>query len=160
ERATRKWLVLCFQADRREIMLRQQTSFLTQLHDRSLDDILAELNALEANTKGATPTAPNDRLRRDYVFISHHTKTPGALALEIAEGAEALGASCWVAPRDIGSGADWNEEVYGAAQRCSALVLLFSKDALKSAHVKGEVHIAVGRGVPVLVVKLAEDDPA
>src|SRR5215475_13665239 len=56
ERATRKWLVLCFQADRREIMLRQQTSFLTQLHDRSLDDILAELNALEANTKGATPT--------------------------------------------------------------------------------------------------------
>ncbi|MEJ0060751.1 MAG: toll/interleukin-1 receptor domain-containing protein [Terricaulis sp.] len=162
ERSTRRWLVLCFAADRREIVMRGQRSFLTQLHDKSLDDILAELKELERAdaASGAVPKPPNDNLPRDYIFISHHSATQGKLALTIAEGLETLGHSCWIAPRDVRHGFNWNEDVYGAAQRCAAMVLLHSGDATHSRHVQGEVHIAVGRGVPVFVVKFADDDPA
>jgi len=162
EKSTRRWVVLSIAADRREIMMRGQKSFLTQLHDRSLDDILAELNALEAkhSGSGAAPAPPNDGLPRGFVFISHHRTSQGKLALEIAEGLEASGQKCWVAPRDVPFGSNWNEEVYGAAQRCGSLILLHSREAHESKVVQGEVHIVVGRGVPVLVVRLCESDPA
>ena len=162
ERSTRRWVVLSIQADRREIMLGKQKSFLTLLHDRSLDDILAELKDLEAKQAeaGATPGPPNDNWPRGYVFISHHKSTEGALAQSLAASLEQQGAPCWVAPRDVRHGFNWNEEVYGAAQRCGALVFLYSEGAAKSRHVQGEIHIAVARGVPVFVVKLAPGDPA
>jgi len=162
EKSTRRWVVLCFAADRREIVMRQQRSFLTPLFDRSLDDILAELRDIEQRNlpAGATPTPPNDRLPRGYVFISHESTTQGVLALHLAESLEAGGTSCWVAPRNVRAGSNWNEQVYGAAQRCSALVLLCSEHSAKSKIVQGEVHIVVGRGVPVIVVKLGDIDPA
>lgn len=161
DRCTRRWVVLSIQADRREIVNRGQMSFLTQLHDKSLDEILAELKELEASSAaGSVPGPPHDDRPRGFVFISHHTTTAGKLARGLAEGIEASGASCWIAPRDIPAGVEWNEEVYSAAQRCGALVLLYSEEARRSKAVQGEVHIVVARGVPVITVKLGEGDPA
>ena len=162
ERSTRRWVMLSIAADRREIMVRRQKSFLTQLHDKSLDDILAELNDLVAKRSdgGATPTPPNDNLPRGYAFISHHSASQGKVALELAEALEGMGGDCWVAPRNVRPGCTWNLEVYGAAQRCGVAVLLYSRKSAASAHVRGEINIIVGRGVPVLVVKMSEGDPA
>jgi hypothetical protein len=165
ERTTRRWLMLSLAADRREVVVRRQRSFLTQLHDRSLDDILAELKTLEERTNGytfpgAVPVLPNDGLPRDFSFISYHTKSQSSLALTLAQGLETRGLQCWVAPRDIRPGTNWNEQIYGATQRCSALVLLCCQAAASSKVVQGEVHIAVGRGIPVVVVLLEKIDPA
>ncbi len=161
DRSTRRWVVLCLAADRREIVIRRQRSFLTQLHDRSLEEILAELQSLEAQyTTGGVRTPPHDDLPRGFVFVSHHKNSAGTLAHDVATSLESLRHKCWVAPRDVRDGLDWNDEVYSAAQRCSAMVLLLNDSARKSRIVKGEVHIAVGRDIPVFVVRLDDCDPA
>lgn len=160
DRDTRRWVMLSLQADRREIMLRQQRSFLTQLHDKTLHDIMAELNALEHRVRGATPAPPMSSLLRGHTFISHHAKTSGQLGLRLAVALESLGETCWIAPRNVPDGSIWNHEVYGAVQRCGAVVLLCCEGAIASRSVAGEVAIAMARKTSVLVVRVADVDPA
>lgn len=160
DRDVRRWVLLSVQADRREVLWRQQKSFLTELHERSLDDLLAELRVVETKARAAMRAMPVEGRDQGRVFISHHANSGGATALALAEAMEKQGMSCWLAPRDIPLGSVWPWEAYGAVQRCTAQVVLLTEPALKSKAVAGEVAIAVARDVPIAVVRLFDADPA
>jgi hypothetical protein len=89
-------------------------------------------------------------------FISHASRVDGARAATLAQHLEAAGISCWIAPRDIPSGADWNSAIMSAIDACGAMILLVSEAALESPFVKAEVQHAFERKKRVLPIRLAD----
>jgi hypothetical protein len=88
------------------------------------------------------------------VFISHHSESAGDVALHVAQYLQRRGIDCWVAPRDILPGEDWDDGILRGLTSSSALVLLFSKQADESRFVKSELAIAADEGLVVLPVRL------
>ena len=83
------------------------------------------------------------------VFISHASKdAPTAQAVLAA--LEARGVRCWIAPRDITAGREWEPSIMAALAQARAVVLVFSGAANASAHVRREVAAAADAGVPVV----------
>lgn len=76
------------------------------------------------------------------VFISHSTADH-----EIAEGLvqflEDLGIDCWIAPRDIPAGKDWDVSIIDAIENCSGTIFLISEHSNNSEQTKREVQITV-----------------
>src|SRR5262245_15926554 len=75
------------------------------------------------------------------VFISH-SKEDRLAALAICARFEAEKLRCWIAPRDIPSGADWAESIINALNASRVMVLVFSARSNDSPQVKREVHHA------------------
>lgn len=55
---------------------------------------------------------------------------------------EARGVSCWFAERDIGASKDYAAEIPAAMESCNVIVILLSKDSIRSRHVRREVEMA------------------
>jgi len=76
------------------------------------------------------------------VFISH-----SADDRELAEGLvrvlEDFGIECWIAPRDIPAGKDWDVSIIDAIENCSGTIFLISDNSNNSEQTKREVQIAV-----------------
>lgn len=76
------------------------------------------------------------------IFVSHSSDDR-----ELAEGLvdilEGFGIECWIAPRDIPAGKDWDVSIINAIERCSGTIFLISGDSNKSEQTKREVQIAV-----------------
>lgn len=111
------------------------------------------------------PTSPAPikpaRKQERHIFLSHASEADGRRALKLLTALEAAGCRCWMAPRDIPAGADWNKSVLNAVENSAALLLLLSSAAVKSAFVQAEVHRAFDRGIRVVQVLLAANvDPA
>lgn len=92
------------------------------------------------------------------VFISYssHDKATADATCAALEGA---GIRCWIAPRDILPGADWGVAIMDALDTCRAMVLIFSSNANSSPQIRREVERAVGRGVPVIPVRIEDSTP-
>ena len=92
------------------------------------------------------------------VFLSyaHEDKPVADAACAIIEKA---GIRCWIAPRDIAPGADYATALMEALDRCKALVLIFSRRANKSPHIRREVERAVSRGIPLIPVRVENIEP-
>lgn len=75
------------------------------------------------------------------VFISHSSEDS-----ELAEGLvkflEAFGIECWIAPRDIPAGKDWDVSIINAIEECSGAIFLISENSNSSEQTKREVQIA------------------
>ncbi|NDP48775.1 MAG: toll/interleukin-1 receptor domain-containing protein [Sulfuriferula multivorans] len=98
----------------------------------------------------------------DYVrsvFISYATKDKER-AFEICSYLEALGHSCWIAPRDIQTGKDYAEEIICGIEKSRCFVLILSAAANASLFVKREVERAVSKGKPVFPVRVEDVLPA
>ena len=93
------------------------------------------------------------------VFISHHSESAGDVALHVAQYLERHGIDCWVAPRDILPGEDWDAGVVRGLTSSGALVLLFSKQADDSKYVKRELMIAEDEELLVLPLRLEAVKP-
>ena len=91
------------------------------------------------------------------VFISHASENR-AEAAAVCAALEAHGIGCWIAPRDVVGGQDYAEALVDAVASCRALVLVFSRHANDSAHVRRELELAVRRGVPIVPIRV-EDTP-
>src|SRR5262249_45481472 len=82
-------------------------------------------------------------------FVSHATADR-----EVAEGVvrrlESDGISCWIAPRDIRPSDDFQSAIVEAIRRARVGVLIVTRRAVDSAHVKREVFCAEENRVPVL----------
>jgi len=165
-RAALKLLTDCLAADRRDI-LKRQPSFLTSLFDRPFEDIIAavenfrvadvQVERLDAEISRVLAVArPQER----FALVSHDTKLTGAMALSLVKKLEAEGERCWIAPRDLPLGSNWNSELYRAAHQCTSVILLMSERAMNSRMVQAEVDITVSRGIPVYCVKLIDEDVA
>lgn len=76
------------------------------------------------------------------VFVSHSTDDR-----ELAEGLvrvlEDFGIECWIAPRDIPAGKDWDVSIIDAIEKCSGTIFLISESSNSSEQTKREVQIAV-----------------
>ena len=92
------------------------------------------------------------------VFISYasHDK---AIADATCAALEGAGIRCWMAPRDILPGADWGEAIMNALDKCRAMVLIFSSNANSSPQIRREIERVVGRGVPVIPVRIEDTAP-
>jgi CHAT domain-containing protein len=72
---------------------------------------------------------------------------------------EAAGIRCWIAPRDIGPGQEWAKAIIAAIDRCSVMVLIFSRDANESSQIRREIERAVHNSVPIVPVRIEDAEP-
>ena len=85
------------------------------------------------------------------VFISHAAEDK-EVAEEVCRALEGEGVGCWVAPRDIPPGRDYEEAIVEAIGASRVLVLILSSHANGSQHVKREVQHAFAEGSPTRVI--------
>ena len=92
-------------------------------------------------------------------FISH-AKGDAKKAHEIAAALEERGLKCWIAPRDVKAGRAYGDEIIRGIESAKAFVLVLSKASNGSDFVAREVERAVSKQKPILVVRLANVEPA
>jgi hypothetical protein len=94
------------------------------------------------------------------LFISHASQADGARAQALVAALEATGQRCWIAPRDITAGADWNDSILTAIEACGGVVLLVSPASVASPFVKAEIQHAFEHKKRVVPVRLADAQPS
>jgi hypothetical protein len=92
------------------------------------------------------------------VFISYSTQDKAA-ADAICHGLETNGVRCWIAPRDVRPGADWQQEILDAIAGSKAVVLVFTAHTNQSENVKKEVSAAVNAKAVVIPFMIEDVSP-
>lgn len=100
----------------------------------------------------------SDNYKMTSIFISHHS-SKSETAMHLAEYLERIGLKCWIAPRDIVPGCDWDQAISEAIKKCDSLVLLFCGSADQSKHVKREVMLAEKNSKIVYPIRLENIAP-
>jgi hypothetical protein len=92
------------------------------------------------------------------VFISYSSedKSTADAACSILE---SQGLRCWIAPRDILPGSEWTESILDAITQSKAMVLIFSRLANDSPHVRREVERAVHQRIPIVPMRIENVPP-
>jgi len=90
------------------------------------------------------------------VFLSHKAEVKTQVAL-LKPRLGALGADCFVAHQDIHPTRIWQDEIESALTTMDAFVALLTEDFHDSDWTDQEVGFALGRGVPLVAVKLGKD---
>ena len=88
-------------------------------------------------------------------FISYSSKDESE-AMSLVQRLENRGLICWIALRDIRPGAIYSDEIVAGINSCKYLIVLISKDSLKSQYVKNEVNIAADLNKLIYPVKLID----
>lgn len=91
------------------------------------------------------------------LFISYSSKNQ-KIANALCEYLERQGIRCWIAPRDIPSASNYAGEITRAIKSAEQVLLLYSKDACKSVHVKNEINLAINNAKSILPYCL-DDNP-
>lgn len=91
------------------------------------------------------------------LFISYSTKNQ-KIAKALCDYLERQGLRCWIAPRDIPSASNYAGEITRAIKSAEAFLLIYSKDAGKSEHVKNEINLAINNTKRILPYCL-DDSP-
>jgi len=92
------------------------------------------------------------------VFISYSSKNQRH-ADRVVEHLEKHGIKCWIANRDIASGADYSTSIVQAIENTKVFLLLLSNDSMNSKHVKSELELAFGRQKAITPFKLDDASP-
>ena len=92
------------------------------------------------------------------LFISYSTQDK-AIADRLVHELEAKGVRCWIAPRDVAYGSDWQQSILDAIAQAKALVLVFSAGANTSSTVRKEVLAAVESNVLVIPFRVEDVRP-
>jgi len=90
------------------------------------------------------------------VFLSHKTEVKGETAA-LSEALKMFGISAFVAHENIHPTKEWQNEIENALSSMDAFVALLTNDFHDSNWTDQEVGYALGRGVPVICVKLGRD---
>lgn len=93
------------------------------------------------------------------VFISYSSKDK-AVADAVCAALESGGIRCWIAPRDVAPGADWDEANARAIAESRVMVLVFSSRANESQQVRRKVNLAIERGVTVAPFRIEDVRPS
>lgn len=83
------------------------------------------------------------------IFISYSSKDK-AVADAVCHALEENGITCWMAPRDVIPGIDYEDQIPQAINCSQAIVLIFSANSNISKHVRSEVRIAFNAGKPII----------
>jgi formylglycine-generating enzyme required for sulfatase activity len=84
-----------------------------------------------------------------HVFISHR-RAQFREAERLCVDLEARGLRCWIAPRDIDSSRDWDEQIDFAIGDAAAMVVVVSPEVHASKHVVRELRLANEDELPIL----------
>jgi hypothetical protein len=90
------------------------------------------------------------------VFISYSVKD-GQVAGQVCRALEEQEIKCWMAPRDVPFGADYEETIVDAITASPLLVLILSSHSNASQHVKREIQNACAEGSPTEIIPLRID---
>ena len=90
------------------------------------------------------------------VFISYAVED-AQVAEKVCRALEEDGIKCWIAPRDVPYGADYEEAIVDAISTSSLLVLVLSAHSNASQHVKREIQNACAEGAPTQIIPLRID---
>lgn len=93
------------------------------------------------------------------VFVSYageDRETAGAVCTLL----EGHGISCWIAPRDVAPGCQWDEAILDAIESSRALLLVLSTHSNRSQFVKNEVNRAFAQGRPIFTLRIEDVLPA
>ena len=91
-----------------------------------------------------------------FVSYSSEDKAAADATCAVLEGA---GIRCWIAPRDIRTGAEYGAAIIEAIDHCRVMVLVFSSSANASRQIHREIERAVAKGLPILPVRIEEVAP-
>lgn len=94
-----------------------------------------------------------DNLYQYDLFISYATKNAD-IAKYVVEKIERRGKRCFIAPRDIRSGADYASEIVKGISNSQAVLLIFSSESDKSGYVLREVNSAVSRNKTIIPLRI------
>lgn len=92
------------------------------------------------------------------VFISYCDEDRAA-AESITRHLESHGIPCWIAPRNVPSGAIWADELVRAVQSTRLMVLIFSSRCQQSGHVFNELNLAFDYGTVIIPVRVENTKP-
>jgi len=93
------------------------------------------------------------------VFISY-SKKDKKLADAACAVLERHWIRCWIAPRDVTPGTEWQAAIISGLNASKIMVLIFSTHANQSAQVRREVERAIGKGLIVLPFRVEDVSPA
>lgn len=93
------------------------------------------------------------------VFISHSNRDK-PIADAICNYLEARQIRCWIAPRDILPGMQYQESIIDAIDSSQIMVLVFSEDANQSPHVLTEVNEAMSNKVIIIPFRVEDVQPS
>ncbi|MBU2651738.1 MAG: toll/interleukin-1 receptor domain-containing protein, partial [Bacteroidetes bacterium] len=96
--------------------------------------------------------------KRD-AFISHSSKD-SQIAERVCAYFESNGLNCWIAPRDVTPGSNFDEEIIEGIENSKVFILLISKDSNMSDHVHRELHVAAENGNAIFPVRLEDIKPS
>jgi hypothetical protein len=106
-------------------------------------------------TGGFIPRSTTDNR---HVFVSYSSKDESRVAALIAD-AEARGLKCWMAPRDLTPGRNYQDEIVRAIESADRVLVSFWQAAQSSQHVAREVSVAQDLRKRVVPVRLDETQP-
>lgn len=92
------------------------------------------------------------------VFISHSSRNAKE-AQQICDYIESEGLKCWIAPRDVRPGHNWDEEIAEGIEQTRVFVLLLSSESNISENVHKELHQAVAQKNPIFPVRIQDVKP-
>ena len=92
------------------------------------------------------------------LFISYASDDQ-AVALEVCAQLEAQGVGCWIAPRDVAPGAQWDEAIVDAITSAGAFLLVLTTAANGSPYVKNEVNHAFAAKLPIFTFRVEDVQP-
>lgn len=107
--------------------------------------------------QGIGKEAQAEMTARVFVSFAVADREP---AEAICAGLERLGLACWIASRDIPSGAPFAEAAVGAIRAAAAIVVVLSSHANGSAQMAREVALASNGRLLVVPIRLADVAPS
>lgn len=157
----------------REEIQKQIKADLNEIHNvqnEFIDTVFIEMESVAEHDwrresgllQSRRPVVHNEAVRRIWsdtgyrIFLSHKTEVK-AEAAKLKERLRTFGASCFVAHEDIHPTKEWQNEIENALTSMDAFVGLLTSEFHDSLWTDQEVGFAVGRGVPIIAVKLGKD---
>jgi TolB-like protein/Flp pilus assembly protein TadD len=86
------------------------------------------------------------------VFVSYASQD-ATTANHVVAALEQRGLKCWIAPRDVVPGTLYADEIVGAINDATAVVLILSKQAVESPHVGKEIERASSKRRPIIALR-------
>jgi hypothetical protein len=91
------------------------------------------------------------------IFVSY-ASADQAVADRLVRGIERHGLSCWIASRDIRPGADYQSSIAAAIEASTAVIVLYSRQALASCEIPKEMSLASRK--PLIPLRIENIAPA
>jgi hypothetical protein len=111
-----------------------------------------------AGESAATDPAPANRTTENTVFVSY-ARANAPVVLPVIEAAKSDGRKFWIDQQGIGAGDGWAAEIVRAIRAAGGVVIMCSKAAFESDHVKREIYLADRYRKKLTPVFIEQADP-